>query len=83
MRVFATRQKNAAAKMFEHFLAWFENKFNCCIHGLRTDGGGEYKVVSLFCKQTGVRRQVTEAGTTQSNGKAERMTRTISTWYDQ
>ena len=28
VRVIAARQKNAAAKMFEHFLAWFENEFN-------------------------------------------------------
>ena len=77
VRVFAARQKNAAAKMFEHVLAWFENESNCRIHVLRTDGAGEYKVVSLFCKQTGVRRQVTEAGTPQSNGKAERMSRTV------
>ncbi|CCI43601.1 unnamed protein product [Albugo candida] len=45
------------------FLAWSENEFNCRIHVLRTDGGGEYEVVGLFCKQIGVRRQVTEKGT--------------------
>nr|CCA18617.1 copialike retrotransposable element putative [Albugo laibachii Nc14] len=77
VREFAARRKNAAAKMFEHVLAWFENESNCRIHVLRTDGAGEYKVVSLFCKQTGVRRQVTEAGTPQSNGKAERMNRNV------
>ncbi|KAJ0391837.1 hypothetical protein P43SY_010649 [Pythium insidiosum] len=77
VRVFAARKKNAAAKMFEHFLAWFENEFNCRIHVLRTDGGGEFEVVDPFCKTVVVRRKVTEAGTPQSNGKAERMNRTI------
>nr|CCA27604.1 putative retroelement pol polyprotein [Albugo laibachii Nc14] len=33
--------------------------------------------VDLFCKETGVRRQVTEAGSPASNGKTERMNRTI------
>uniref|UniRef100_A0AAV1TF73 Integrase catalytic domain-containing protein n=1 Tax=Peronospora matthiolae TaxID=2874970 RepID=A0AAV1TF73_9STRA len=70
VRVFAARQKNAAAEVFKNFQAWFENEFNCRIHVLRTDGGGEYELVSLFCKQTGVRRQEKEAGTPQSNGEA-------------
>ena len=55
----------------------FENEFHCRGHVLRTDGGGEYINVDLFCKQTGVRRQITEIGSRASNGKAERMNRTI------
>ena len=44
---------------------------------LRTDGGGEYANLDLFCKRTGVTRQVSEAGNQASNGKAERMHRTV------
>ena len=44
---------------------------------LRTDGGGEYANVDLFCKRTGVARQVSEARNQASNGKAERMQRTV------
>jgi hypothetical protein len=45
------------------------------IQVLRTDGGGEYANVDLFCQQTGVARQITESSA--SNGKAEWMHRTI------
>ncbi|KAE9302953.1 hypothetical protein PF001_g13775 [Phytophthora fragariae] len=76
-RVFLARTKDAAAKQFEHFLVFFEKQFNCRIHVLRTDSGGEYQNVDLFCKQTGVARQRSEARNQSSNGKAERMHRTI------
>ena len=76
-RVFLAPTKDRAAKKFEHFLVFFEKRFNCRIHVLRTDGGGEYQNVDLFCKRTGVARQVSEARNQASNGKAERMHRTV------
>jgi hypothetical protein len=77
-RVFLARTKDAAAKLFEHFLVFFEKKFDCKIHVLRTDSGGEYENVDFFCKRTGVARQRSEArNQSSSNGKAERMLRTI------
>ena len=76
-RVFLAPTKAKAAKKFEHFLAFFERRFNCRIHVLRTDGGGEYANVDLFCKSTGVARQISEARNQASNGKAERMHRTV------
>ncbi|CAI5739085.1 unnamed protein product [Peronospora destructor] len=60
-RVFLARTKDQAAKKFEHFLAFFEKRFNCQVHVLRTDGGGEYKNMDLLCKSAGVARQVSEA----------------------
>ncbi|GAB9476474.1 unnamed protein product [Globisporangium polare] len=78
-RAFLAKTKDAAAKKFEHFLVFFEKRFDCRVHVLRTDGGGEYQNVDLFCKNTGVARQVSEARNQASNGKAERMHRTIST----
>uniref|UniRef100_A0AAV1UND8 Integrase catalytic domain-containing protein n=1 Tax=Peronospora matthiolae TaxID=2874970 RepID=A0AAV1UND8_9STRA len=66
-----------AAKKFEHFLAFFKRQFDCRIHVLRTDGGGDYANVDLYCKRTGVARQISEARNQASNGKAERMHRTI------
>ncbi|GMF44999.1 unnamed protein product [Phytophthora fragariaefolia] len=76
-RVFLARTKDAGAKQFEHFIAFFEKRFNCRIHVLRTDSGGEYQNVDMFCKMTGVARQRSEARNQSSNGKAERMHRTI------
>ncbi|POM61282.1 Rve domain containing hypothetical protein [Phytophthora palmivora] len=77
VRVFVAKNKVTATKMFEHFLVYFEKRFNCRIHVLRTDGGKEYVNVDPFCKSTGVRRQISEAGNQASNGKAERMHRTV------
>ena len=39
-RMFLAKTKNAAAKQFEHFLVFFEKRFDCRVHVLRTDGGG-------------------------------------------
>ncbi|OWZ17990.1 hypothetical protein PHMEG_0007990, partial [Phytophthora megakarya] len=63
--------------MFEHFLTFFEKRFDCRSHVVRTDSGGEYQNVDLFCKKTDVTRQRSEANNQASNGKAEHMHRTI------
>ncbi|GMF44663.1 unnamed protein product [Phytophthora fragariaefolia] len=76
-RVFEAKRKDQVAKMFEGFLMHFERQFNCKVHVLCTDGGGDYRNVGLFCQSTGVVRQVSEAKNQASNGKAERMHRTI------
>ncbi|CAI5723653.1 unnamed protein product [Peronospora farinosa] len=76
-RVFLAKTKDAAALKFKYFLVQFEREFNLKIHVLRTDGGGEYKTLDVFCKATGVSRQISEARNQASNGKAERMHRTI------
>ncbi|GMF46823.1 unnamed protein product [Phytophthora fragariaefolia] len=76
-RVFLTMTKDGATKQFEHFLVYFEKRFNCSAHWLRTDGGGEDKVVDSFCKTAGVRGQVSEVDNQPSNGKSERMHWTI------
>ncbi|KAE9058043.1 hypothetical protein PF007_g31436 [Phytophthora fragariae] len=77
VRVFLAKNKADATKEFEHFLVYFEKRFNCRIHVLRTDGGKEYVNVDPFCKETGVRRQISERENQASNGKAERMHRTV------
>uniref|UniRef100_A0AAV1USC0 Integrase catalytic domain-containing protein n=1 Tax=Peronospora matthiolae TaxID=2874970 RepID=A0AAV1USC0_9STRA len=58
-------------------MASFERESNCKIHVLRNDGGGEYKTLNIFCSTEGISRQVSEARNPASNGKAERMHRTI------
>uniref|UniRef100_A0AAV1TI68 Uncharacterized protein n=1 Tax=Peronospora matthiolae TaxID=2874970 RepID=A0AAV1TI68_9STRA len=76
-RVFLAPTKDAAARQFEAFLVHFEKLFGFKVHVLRTDGGREYANVDLFCERTGVTRQVSEARNQASNGKAERMHRTV------
>lgn len=68
-RIFLARKKDAAPKQFKPVLVFFEKLFNCRIHVLRTDGGGEYANVDLLCKNTGVTRQVSEARNQESNGR--------------
>uniref|UniRef100_A0AAV1TQB8 Integrase catalytic domain-containing protein n=1 Tax=Peronospora matthiolae TaxID=2874970 RepID=A0AAV1TQB8_9STRA len=58
-------------------MAIFEREFNCKIHVLLTKGGGEYKTIDTFCSTEGISRQVSGARNQASNGKAERMHRTI------
>ncbi|OWZ18981.1 hypothetical protein PHMEG_0006833 [Phytophthora megakarya] len=77
VRVFLAKNKVEATKKFEHFLVYFEKMYNYTIHVLRTDGGKEYVNVDPFCAATGVRRQISERENQASNGKAERMHRTI------
>ncbi|KAG2777369.1 hypothetical protein PC116_g19960 [Phytophthora cactorum] len=76
-QVFLAKRKNEAAKMLQEFFVKFEKRFDCKVHVLGTDGGGEYRNVDLFCKNNGVARQVTEASNQAANTKAERMHRTV------
>ncbi len=60
-----------------NFVEHFERRFDCCAQVLHTDGGGEYANNDLFCERSGIARQCTDADTPASNGKAERMHRTV------
>ena len=77
VRVFLGKTKDSVAKRFEEFVVFFERQFDCRIKVLRTDGGQEYQTVNLFCDRTGIGRQVSQPYTQASNGKAERMHRTL------
>ena len=77
VRIFLARTKDVAAQQFKKFLVFFEKRFDYTVHVLRTDPGGEYENVELFCKEQGVALQQSEAKIQASNGKDERMHRTI------
>ena len=66
--VFLAKTKDVATLKFNHFLVSLEREFNCRIHVLRTDAGGECNTLDMFCKETRVSRQVSEAGNQASNG---------------
>ncbi|OWZ05868.1 LOW QUALITY PROTEIN: hypothetical protein PHMEG_00021959 [Phytophthora megakarya] len=72
-----TSCKRTSNKAFEHFLVYFEKRFNCRIHVLRTNGGKEYANVDLFCRATRVKRQFSGAEDQASNGKVEKMHRMV------
>ena len=62
-RVFLAKTKEQAAQKFRDFLLWFEKRFDCRVHVLRTDGGLEYSNIDAFCRKQGVRRQISELWT--------------------
>lgn len=57
--------------------AFFETRFKFRAHVSRTDCGREYKDVHLICESVGVSKRVSETRNQSTNGKAERMHRTV------
>ena len=80
VRVFVAKFKDEAARNVPAlFMTFFGRQFNVRVHVFRKDGGGEYRNLDLFYEQTGVGRQTSAS----SNGKAERMHRTVRyIWFD-
>ncbi len=76
-RIFLAKTKDETARKFLNFVGDFERRFDSRVQVLRTDGGSEYANIDLFCERNGIARQRTEADNPASNGKAERMHRTI------
>ena len=64
---------------FQEFKALVENQTGRKIRVLRSDNEGEYtsKEFDGFCRQEGIRRQLTVPYTTEQNGVAERKNRSI------
>ncbi|KAH9160754.1 hypothetical protein LEN26_001717 [Aphanomyces euteiches] len=72
------RKSEQAAKAME-FLAEFETSFSVKVKVFRSDRGGEYlsEKFRTFLAKRGIRHELTEKDTSASNGKAERMHRTL------
>lgn len=72
-------EKSDAFNTFKHFKSLVEKETESCIKCLRTDRGGEFtsNEFNLFCKENGIKRQLTAAYTPQQNGVAERKNRTV------
>ena len=64
---------------FQEFKALMENQTGRKIRVLRSDNGGVYtsKEFDGFCRQEGIRRQLTVSYTPEQNGVAERKNRSI------
>lgn len=77
--VYFLQEKSEAFEAFKSFKALVENESEKKIKTLRTDRGGEYcsKEFDAFCKEKGIKRQLTTAYTPQQNGVSERKNRTI------
>ncbi|GJV88201.1 retrovirus-related pol polyprotein from transposon TNT 1-94 [Tanacetum coccineum] len=72
-------EKLEAFHIFKEFKARVEKQSGSFIKCLRTDRGGEYNSTEFkeFCKEHGIKRQLTTAYTPQQNGVAKRKNRTI------
>ena len=64
---------------FQEFKALVENQTGRKIQALRSDNGGEYtsKEFDGYCRQEGIKRQLTVPYTPKQNGVAERKNRSI------
>ncbi|KAL0844254.1 hypothetical protein Bca101_017500 [Brassica carinata] len=73
------KEKSEAFDFFKIFKKKVETESGKKIKCLRTDRGGEYTSTefSEFCKEEGIRRQLTTPYTPQQNGVAERKNRTV------
>lgn len=72
-------EKSEALNSFQCFKNLVEKETGLFIKCLRTDRGGEFNSEEFneFCKQNGIKRQLTTAYTPQQNGVAERKNRTV------
>ena len=79
MRVQPIRSKDEAPRVLMDWMTRSEVETGEKVNQLRTDGGGEYMGAEFqtYLKRKGVHHEVTNAGTPQENGVAERMNRTI------
>lgn len=77
--VYFLKEKSDAFNQFKLFKKRVETETGKNIKCLRTDRGGEYtsNEFSSYCKEQGIRRQLTTAYTPQQNGIAERKNRTV------
>ncbi|CAL2259306.1 unnamed protein product [Prunus armeniaca] len=72
-------EKSKAFNYFKCFKTMVEKETGLFVKCLRTDRGGEFNSNEFndFCKQSGIKRQLTTAYTPQQNGVAERKNRTV------
>ena len=68
------KTKNETFKKFHEFKALIENQTGKHIRVLRSDNGGEYESHQFedFCKEVGIKRQLTVPYNPQQNGVVER-----------
>jgi transposase InsO family protein len=77
--VYFLKSKDEVFSKFKEFKALIENLSKRKIKILRSDNGGEYTAKEFvnFCKDVGIKRELTTPYNPQQNGVAERKNRTI------
>lgn len=79
MWIYFLTEKSEAFETFKVFKSFVEKEAKTVIRGVRTDRGGEFTGdrFNQFCRDHGIKRQLTTAYTPQQNGVAERRNRTM------
>jgi transposase InsO family protein len=77
--IYFLKSKDEVFSKFKEFKALIENLSERKIKILRSDNGGEYtsKEFVSFCRDVGIKRELTTPYNPQQNGVAERKNRTI------
>lgn len=77
--VYFLKEKSMVAKTFIHFKKAVENETDLKIKCIRSDNGMEYLSAFFdeYCKENGIKHELTCVYTPQQNGVAERANRTI------
>jgi transposase InsO family protein len=77
--IYFLKAKNEVFNKFKEFKALVENLFEEKIKILRSDNGGEFTLDEFksFCKEVGIKRELSTPYNLQHNGVAERKNRTI------
>ncbi|KAK8933421.1 hypothetical protein KSP39_PZI015880 [Platanthera zijinensis] len=80
MWIYFLSHKSEAFQVFKTFKLEVENQFNQKIKSFRTDRGGEFtsSQFQTFCRENGIRRQLTAPYSLQQNGAVERRNRTVA-----
>jgi transposase InsO family protein len=77
--VFVMTEKSEAKEKLVDVLIEWENQLEVTVKILRSDGGKEFvsNLVTDYCTSKGIKQQVTPRYTPESNGKIERLNRTL------
>jgi transposase InsO family protein len=77
--IYFLKAKSDTFDKFKEYKAFIEKQTGKHIRTLKTDNGGEFESLQFedFCKETGIKRQLTVPYNPQQNGVAERKNRTI------
>eukprot|EP00794_Sanderia_malayensis_P007838 gene7838-biopygen6374 len=78
-KIYFMRSKNEAFEKFKEYAKLVENFTGKRIKTFRSDNGGEYSSSEFlqYCKDHGIKKEVTIPYTPQQNGIAERLNRTL------
>jgi transposase InsO family protein len=77
--IYFLKAKSDTFDKFKEYKAFIEKQIGKHIRTLRTDNGGEFESLQFedFCKEAGIKRQLTMPYNPQQNGVVERKNKTI------